>query len=78
MAAGTGDGGIIIWNLETGREVLVLKRSQNVVNMITDLRFHASGDSLLSVGNQGTLNLWHAPSWAEIEAAEKQPGGKGQ
>ena len=70
LAAGTGDGGIIIWDLETGREVLVLKRHQNLVNLVFAVRFHPSGDSLLSV-DQTTLRLWRAPSWAEIEAAEK-------
>lgn len=78
LAAGMGDGGIIIWDVETGREVLILKRQQNVVNQIIALRFHPGGDSLLSVGLQGTLNLWHAPGWAEIEAAEKDTEGQRQ
>jgi len=75
LAAGTGDGGIIIWDLETGREVLVLKQHQNLVNLVFAVRFHPSGDSLLSV-DQSTLHLWRAPSWAEIEAAEKRTEGK--
>jgi hypothetical protein len=27
---------------------------------------------------QGQLQLWHAPSWAEIDAAEKRAEGKTQ
>ena len=69
LAAGTGDGSIIIWDLETGREVLVLKGRKNVVNMVFAVRFLPSGDSLLS-SDLRTLYLWRVPSWAEIEAAE--------
>jgi WD40 repeat protein len=77
LAAGLGDGGINIWDLETGREVLVLKRRQNVVNPVTAVRFHPSGDSLLSSDGE-TLHLWRVPSWAEIEAAEKRTEAKRQ
>jgi len=29
------------------------------------------GNTLVAAGMNGTALLWHAPSWAEIEAAEK-------
>jgi WD40 repeat protein len=77
LAAGMGDGGINIWDLETGREVVVLKGRQNLVNLVTAVRFRPSGDSLLSSDGR-TLHLWRAPSWAEIEAAEKRTEGKRQ
>jgi len=70
LAAGTGDGSVNIWDLDTGREVLVLRRQQNLIGLVTAVRFHPSGDSLLSV-DETTLRLWRAPSWAEIEATEK-------
>ena len=77
LAAGMGDGGINIWDVKTGREVLVLKGRQNTVDLVNALRFYPSGDSLLSVA-ENTLHLWGAPSWAEIEAAEKGTEGKTQ
>ena len=47
---------------------LFLKGHERDWNMA--VRFDSSGDSLLSL-YQGALHLWRAPSWAEIEAAEK-------
>ncbi len=73
LATGTGGARgitpeILIWDLETGREVLVLKAGGS--ESVGGVRFHPSGDSLLSFDDR-TLHLWRAPSWAEIEAAEK-------
>ena len=55
-----------IWDLETGREVLVLKTYETPVSAV---QFDRSGGSLLSFDK--SVHLWRAPSWAEIEAAEK-------
>ena len=70
LAAGTGGGGttgsgIIIWDLETDREVIALKTHE----VGRAVHFHPGGDSLLSSA-RGTMRLWRAPSWAEIAAAE--------
>jgi WD40 repeat protein len=35
------------------------------------LEMSADGSTLVAVGMKGTALLWRAPSWAEIEAAEK-------
>ena len=85
LATGTGLGHdgiseILIWDLETRREVLVLKARDpgSRERCYQRVRFHTSGDSLLFVGLMGSLHLWRAPSWAEIEAAEKQTKGKTQ
>jgi WD40 repeat protein/serine/threonine protein kinase len=77
LAAGEGDGGVCIWDLETGREVLVLGGRLNRLAYVFAVRFHPSGDSLLSSDGH-TLHLWRAPSWAEIQAAEKSTEGKTQ
>ena len=63
---GTTSSGIIIWDLETEREVLFLETHETRFGMV---RFHASGDSLLSI-SRSALRLWRAPSWEEIAAAE--------
>jgi len=34
--------------------------------------FSPDGNILAAVNEQWTVHLWHAPSWAEIEAAEKR------
>jgi WD40 repeat protein len=74
LATGTGGGEILIGDLETAREVLVLKAG----GAVGSVRFHPSGDSLLSITDLGTAHLWRAPSWDEIAAAEKQTKGKTQ
>ena len=38
------------------------------------LRFLPTGDALLS-GDGKAFHLWRAPSWAEIEAAERTTEG---
>jgi WD40 repeat protein len=73
LAAGTGGtgttaSGIIMWDLETYSEVLVLKKQGLAVSA---LRFDPDGDSLLSIVTPSTLRLWRAPPWDEIPAAEK-------
>ena len=85
LATGTGPGydGIgemLIWDLETRREVLVLKARDpgSLERCYPRVRFHPDGDSLFFISSRGTLHLWRAPSWAEIEAAEKQTKGKTQ
>ncbi len=77
LAAGEGDGGICIWDLETGREVLVLGGRLNWLAIVDAVRFHPSGDSLLSSAAR-TLHLWRAPSLEEIAAAEKRTAAKTQ
>jgi hypothetical protein len=41
--------------------------------------FSADGNWLMARSNLGGhLHLWRAPSWAEIDAAEKRADGKAQ
>jgi WD40 repeat protein len=63
---GTTGSGIIIWDLETDREVLFLETHRTGY---AGVLFHPSGDSLLSF-SRSALRLWRAPSWEEIAAAE--------
>jgi len=76
LATGTGDGEFLIWDLETRREVMVLKAGGS--SAVAGARFYPSGDALLSIRVPGSLHLWRAPSWGEIEAAEKGKEGKTQ
>ncbi len=70
LAAGVGGGSLILWDLETQREVLLLKLPVNLMNLVTPVRFNSNGDSLLAVDQSG-FHLWRAPSWDEIDAVEK-------
>ncbi len=39
--------------------------------------FSPDGQWLAACNSEGKLHLWRAPSWAEIETAEKQEGSHG-
>jgi WD40 repeat protein len=57
-----------LWDLVAHRELLTL---QGKGQYFVDLTFSPDGNALAAVSLDGIAHLWHAPSWAEIEAAEK-------
>jgi WD40 repeat protein len=59
-----------LWDLAARREVLSL---QGVGAIFCDPVFSPDGNTLAAVAMTGIANLWRAPSWEEIEAAEKAP-----
>jgi WD40 repeat protein/predicted Ser/Thr protein kinase len=58
-----------IWDYVAQRSLLSL-RSQGKFTGWTE--FSPDGNTLLALSWHGLAELWHAPSWAEIEAAEKE------
>ena len=86
IAAGTGEGTIKIWNAATGQELVTLKgvndwlnpnfRDPAFGNIVYGLAFLPPDGSTLVSGTMYEVRLWHAPSWAEIEAAEQRTEGK--
>ena len=58
-----------LWQLETGQELLTLPGSGSPLNSIA---FAESGNTLLvgSSGRPGSWQMWRAPSWEVINAAE--------
>jgi len=66
---GTSRDAVKLWDLSTRRELLTLP-GQCAVSVF--LAFSNDGRWLAACGRGGELNLWHAPSWEEIEAAEKR------
>jgi WD40 repeat protein len=66
VAGGSGVNNYIrIWSAETGQE---LSRLDGVATRY--LAFLADGNTLVS-GTPQEIRLWRAPSWVEIETAEK-------
>jgi WD40 repeat protein len=64
----TGEGVVKLWDLATGRTLISLKGEGR------DLRlgFSPDGNTLVGLERESeTVHLWHAPSFAELEAAER-------
>ena len=67
FATAAGDGSISIWDVTSHEEVATLEGHNEAV---MQLAFTPDGDCLVSV-SKDQLRVWHAPSRAEIHAAEK-------
>jgi WD40 repeat protein len=63
-----GQEAIRFWDTKTWQELITLEGQGAIFRQAA---FSADGDSLAASNGQGVLHLWHAPSWAEIDAAEK-------
>jgi WD40 repeat protein len=68
FATAAGDGSISIWDITSHEEVATLQGHQESV---MQLAFTPDGGQLVSA-SKDQLRVWSAPSWAEIEAAEKE------
>jgi len=66
---GTGRDAVKLWDLSTHRELMTLPGQGSVFLFVV---FSPDGRSLAACSKEGKLHLWRAPSWAEIEAAEKR------
>ena len=70
LATGAYTDYISLWDPATGLEILRLRGHHKPV---VALRFLPDGNTLVSGADDG-LRIWRAPSWLEIEAAEKAAG----
>jgi len=57
-----------LWDMEGYEKLLTLAGQGNFCDMVA---FSPDGNVLAARNSRGVLQLWRAPSWAEIEAAEK-------
>jgi len=65
---GTGkDAAVKLWDLTTGQDVLNL---EGTGTFFMDLRFSPDDNMIVAISNSGA-HIWRAPSWEEINAAEK-------
>jgi WD40 repeat protein len=58
-----------LWDLEAHRELLSLQAEGE---FFIHLAFSPDGNTLVATSLSGIAHLWRAPSWAEIEDAEKR------
>ena len=66
---GSAFEGIMLWDAQSYERVLTLPAKTNVLSPIA---FSPDGSVLAGKGTPGsTLHFWRAPTWAEIEAAER-------
>ncbi len=68
VAVASGAEAVRFWDYLSGEQVLSLPVPGA---KLADAAFSPDGNWLGAVGRAGGLYLWRAPSWAEIEAAEK-------
>jgi hypothetical protein len=70
LVSGSGaQEAVKLWHVETGQELLTLKGKGSLLDQV---EFVDGGNALLagSTGQMDTWQIWRAPSWEEIEAAE--------
>jgi len=64
-----GREAVKLWDLSTRRELIMLAGQGSSFG---DVAFSPDGRWLAARNMKNELHLWHAPSWEEIEAAEKK------
>ena len=67
VSGGTGFEAIALWDPQSHERVLTLPARQT----LAPVEFSPDGNVLVGQQGANTLHFWRAPSWAEIEAAEK-------
>lgn len=74
LASGTNPKDVLkLWDVETGQDVATLP---GVPAWYAHIGFSPDGNTLFAASLGGTALLWHAPSFAEIQAKEKAQKGQ--
>jgi WD40 repeat protein len=66
---GSGRDSVKLWDMSTHRELMTLTGQDSLFSFVA---FSPDSRWLAACSREGKLHLWQAPSWEEIEAAEKQ------
>jgi WD40 repeat protein len=66
-AAGSMES-VKLWDMHTHQELITLAGDSAI--MVT-LRFSPDGNKIVGWNDRGRVQIWRAPSWAEIELAER-------
>ena len=77
LATGNGaaDEALKLWDTASWQDVLTLKGSGSI---FYSTAFSPDGNSVGALSQNGTLNIWRAPSWDEINAAEAKETAEAQ
>jgi WD40 repeat protein/serine/threonine protein kinase len=67
---GSARDSVKLWDVSTHRELMTLT-GQEGSSVFSFVAFSLDGRWLATCSREGKLHLWQAPSWEEIEAAEK-------
>jgi len=67
-AGGDGKEAVKLWDIESQKELLTLEGKGSWFERI---RFSSDGNVIAASNGSGLLHVWRAPSWQEIEEAEK-------
>ena len=65
--AGAGDTALHLWDVASWQDVLTLRAEGSI---FWSTQFSPDGNTIGTCCTDGTLNLWRAPSWDEINATE--------
>lgn len=63
------DDAVKLWDVDSWQELLTLEGAGSEFDSTA---FSPDGNAIGTLSSDGTLDLWRAPSWAEINAAEAQ------
>jgi WD40 repeat protein len=70
FATGGGHPEVVkLWDVSTHRELMTLPGQGSLFRFVA---FSPDGRCLAACNAKGELHLWCAPSWEEIETAERQ------
>ena len=65
--AGAGEAALQLWDVASWQAVLTLRAEGSIFG---STQFSPDGNTIGTMASDGILNLWRAPSWDEINAAE--------
>ena len=69
----SGDDAFKFWELRENRPLQLLTLRVDAMFQF-QIRFSPDGHSMSSVDQLGTIHIWRAPSWEEIEAMDGESG----
>jgi len=74
LAAGSDDREAVkLWDIQSLQELVTLRGDGTA---FSQTRFSPNGNLIGTMNYKGVLHLWRAPSWAEIETAERIGAGE--
>ncbi|MCY2951602.1 MAG: protein kinase [Planctomycetota bacterium] len=68
-SGGIAEEAVLLWDVTTRRRLATLRGEGTVFRGVT---FSPDGNTIIAQSSERHLNIWRAPSWAEIEAKERE------